>query len=87
MVWDMDPQEFDDPKVYDGLKDISNESMDFNDPKEFDDPKGILIGSIDFYNLRIYCDLAIFDSFFSHCCVSFLILLEVEFSKILSVDC
>ena len=58
----MDPQEFYDPKVYDGLKDISNESMDFNDPKEFDDPKGILIGSIDFYNLRIYCDLTIFDS-------------------------
>ena len=60
----MDPKEFDEPKVYDSLKDISNESMDFNDPKEFDDPKGILIGSIDFYNLRIYCDLAIFDSFF-----------------------
>ena len=38
--------------------------MDLNDPKEFDDPKGILIGSIGFYNLRIYCDLAIFDSFF-----------------------
>ena len=50
----MDRQEFDDPKVYDGLKDISNESMDFNDPKEFDDPKGILIGSIDFHNLIIY---------------------------------
>ena len=37
----MDPKEFDDPKVYDGLKDISNQRMDCYDPKEFDDPKGI----------------------------------------------
>ena len=46
-----DPKEFADPHISDGLKVISNESMDFNDAKEFDDPqvfgdpKEILIGS------------------------------------------
>ena len=34
-----DPKEFACPLVSDGLKVISNESMDFNDPKEFDDPQ------------------------------------------------
>ena len=33
-----DPKEFADPHASDGLKVVSNESMDFNDPKEFDDP-------------------------------------------------
>ena len=28
-----DPKEFDDPQAFDGLKVLSNESMDFNDPK------------------------------------------------------
>ena len=52
----VDPKEFDDPEVCDGLKDISNESMDFSDPKEFDDPQvfndpnGISIGRMDFDN-------------------------------------
>ena len=47
-----DPKEFACPLVSDGLKVISNESMDFNDPKEFDDPqvfddpKGTSIGSM-----------------------------------------
>ena len=57
MVFD-DPKEFDDPKSL----------MDFNDPKEFDDPqvfndpKGILIGSMDFDNSKVYGDTSIPDS-------------------------
>ena len=56
----VDPKEFDDPEVCDGLKDISNESMDFSDPKEFDDPQvfndpnGISIGSMNFDNPKVY---------------------------------
>ena len=38
--------------------------MDFYDPQEFDDPqvsKGILIGSMDFGNPKVYGDTSIFD--------------------------
>ena len=65
-----DPKEFADPHVSDGLKVISNESMDFNDPKEFDDPqvfndpKGISIGSVGSDNPKFYCDIFIFDGLF-----------------------
>ena len=41
-----DPKEFACPLVSDGLKVISNESMDFNDPKEFDDPRHSMIPGI-----------------------------------------
>ena len=34
-----DPNETDDPQVFDGHKVISSESMDLNDSKEFDDPQ------------------------------------------------
>ena len=37
MVFD-GSRELDDPQVPDGLKVISNESMDFSDIKEFNDP-------------------------------------------------
>ena len=53
--------------TFDSLKVLSNESMDFNDPKEFDDPhvlddsKGITIGSMDFYNPKVYGDISIFN--------------------------
>ena len=38
-----DPKEFDDNQVSDGLKVISNESMDFSYPKELYDPKSSMI--------------------------------------------
>ena len=62
-----DPKQFDDPKVPDILKEISNGSVDFNDPKEFDDPqifddpKEISTGSMDFDNPKIYDDTSIID--------------------------
>ena len=62
-----DPKEFDELQVADGLKLISNESMDFIDPMEFDDPQafdnpmGNSFGSMDFDNPKVYCDTSIFD--------------------------
>ena len=56
-----DPKEFACPLVSDGLKVISNESMDFNDPKEFDDPQ---VGSVCFDNQKFYCGIFIFDGLF-----------------------
>ena len=50
-----DPKEFDDPEVSDGLKVISNESMEFNDPK------GISIESMNFDNPKVYGDTSIYD--------------------------
>ena len=35
--------------------------MNLNDPKEFDDTKGILIGSMDFDNSKVYGDTSITD--------------------------
>ena len=35
--------------------------MNLNDPKEFDDTKGILIGSMDFDNSKVYGDTSILD--------------------------
>ena len=63
----LDLKRIDDPHVSDGLKAISNESMDFNDPKEFDDPqvlddlKEISIGSMDFDNQKVCGDISIFE--------------------------
>ena len=60
-------KEFDELQVADGLKLISNESMDFIDPMEFDDPQafdnpmGNSFGSMDFDNPKVYCDTSIFD--------------------------
>ena len=62
----VDPKEFDDPEVCDGLKDISNESMDFSNPKEFDDPQvfndpnGISIGRMDFDSPKVCSDTSKF---------------------------
>ena len=82
-----DPKKIDDPQAFDGLKVISNESMDLNDPKEFDDPqvfddpKGISIGSMNFDNPKsmmippssmVYGDISIFDGL-----VLFRIFLEI----------
>ena len=61
-----DLKRIDDPHVSDGLKAISNESMDFNDPKEFDDPhvfgdpKEISMGSMAFDNPKVCGDTSIF---------------------------
>ena len=52
--------------IFDSLKVLSNESMDFNDPKEFndpqvfDDPKEISIGSMKFSNPKVYSDTSFF---------------------------
>ena len=60
-------KEFDELQVADGLKLISNESMDFIDPMEFDDPQafdnpmGNSFGSMDFDNPKVYCDTSIAD--------------------------
>ena len=50
---------------------ISNESMDFKDPMKFVDPQvyfdpnGILIGSMDFDNPKVYGDTSVSDGLVS----------------------
>ena len=61
------------PQVSDGLKIISNESIDLNDPKEFDDPqvfddpKGFSIGSMDLDNPKVYGNTCILVGPFPYC--------------------
>ena len=59
--------DFEDSRVLDYLKVISNKSINFDDPKEFedpqvfDDPNGISIRSMDLDSPKVYGDTSIFD--------------------------